>query len=298
MECVFAEAEARRRQLASQFAAHVTDGFLQFIRAPDDLYPDLNFTDRRRTFNDPAHRVTWRTKQVMDFAFLFSYCQPLSEFYMVLEDDIITSHYYLTAIRDFIHMHRGHDWVGLKFTQFMIIGNLVRSATLPRLVQLMLLFREEQPVDFIMSHFLSMMVDAPGPPTRRVPSLFNHIGRRSSLANKTQKLVDRSFRPVPRRFHQRNPPADVVTNMKPHAGHLAAYAYSAAPGLFWGALLADRAECSDWTLLDEFGPSGAVDAQALERLMPFGVQCLRVEVSPNHTGLVAITEIALIEEPP
>ena len=37
---------------------------------------------------------------------------------------------------------RHHDWVGLKFSQYMIIGDLVRSSSLPRLVQLMTMFRE------------------------------------------------------------------------------------------------------------------------------------------------------------
>ncbi|KAF0309654.1 Alpha-1,6-mannosyl-glycoprotein 4-beta-N-acetylglucosaminyltransferase [Amphibalanus amphitrite] len=262
---------------------------------------------------------------------------------MILEDDILSTSRYITAIREFIQMHRHHDWVGLKFTQYMIIGDLVRSSSLPRLVQLMTMFREEQPVDFIMSHFISMMVNAPGLPTRRVPSLFNHIGRRSTLANKTQKVVDYHTNQVTRRFEHDNPPAEVVTNMRVVTGHLAPYAYSVAPGLFIGqpkrgsvgtldvALTRRRrlrrvavvtgqkqqyrlkrgrllaaadlvrvtgtsAECTDWSLLGEFDSSGVVDVKAVDKLVPGGVQCVRVEVDRTYGGIVAITEIALFEE--
>ncbi|XP_043194061.1 uncharacterized protein LOC122366182 [Amphibalanus amphitrite] len=202
---------------------------------------------------------------------------------------------------------------------------------------------QEQPVDFIMSHFISMMVNAPGLPTRRVPSLFNHIGRRSTLANKTQKVVDYHTNQVTRRFEHDNPPAEVVTNMRVVTGHLAPYAYSVAPGLFIGqpkrgsvgtldvALTRRRrlrrvavvtgqkqqyrlkrgrllaatdlvrvtgtsAECTDWSLLAEFDPSGVVDVKAVDTLVPGGVQCVRVEVDRTYGGIVAITEIALFEE--
>ena len=31
----------------------------------------------------------WRTKLVLDFAYLLSYCESLSKFFLLLEDDVI-----------------------------------------------------------------------------------------------------------------------------------------------------------------------------------------------------------------
>ena len=57
----------RVRQLSQEFSSPLAEGFLQIIGAPADLYPNLNFTSRRRTFNDPPARVAWRTKQVRGY---------------------------------------------------------------------------------------------------------------------------------------------------------------------------------------------------------------------------------------
>ena len=43
----------------------------------------------RRTYDLKPGMVRWRTKLVLDFAYLLSYCQSLSRFFLLLEDDVV-----------------------------------------------------------------------------------------------------------------------------------------------------------------------------------------------------------------
>ena len=42
-----------------------------------------------RTYNLKPGMTRWRTKLVLDFAYLLSYCQSLSRFFFLLEDDVV-----------------------------------------------------------------------------------------------------------------------------------------------------------------------------------------------------------------
>jgi len=70
--------------------------------------------------------------------------------------------------------------------------------------------------------------------TRRIPSLFQHIGLISTLPNKLQKLEDSTFRMAERKILNKNPPADVLTTMTVYNDFRPEYAYRATPGFFWG----------------------------------------------------------------
>lgn len=69
---------------------------------------------------------------------------------------------------------------------------------------------------------------------RRIPSIFQHIGWKSTLPNKVQKLKDSTFDIAKRRFKNHNPSADIITTMKVYNDFIPEYAYRAAPGFFWG----------------------------------------------------------------
>ena len=43
----------------------------------------------RRTYDLKPGMTRWRTKLVLDFAYLLSYCQSLSRFFLLLEDDVV-----------------------------------------------------------------------------------------------------------------------------------------------------------------------------------------------------------------
>lgn len=69
---------------------------------------------------------------------------------------------------------------------------------------------------------------------RRIPSIFQHIGWKSTLPNKVQKLKDSTFDIAKRRFKNHNPSADIITTMKVYNDFIPEYAYRTAPGFFWG----------------------------------------------------------------
>ncbi|XP_042891137.1 alpha-1,6-mannosyl-glycoprotein 4-beta-N-acetylglucosaminyltransferase-like isoform X3 [Penaeus japonicus] len=244
----------RALDLSVRYSQEVQTGFLRVIQPPSLLYPSIDFTAIRRTYNDSVARVQWRTKQVLDFAFLFWYAwtRHPSSYYLVLEDDVLSAKHFVTAIKDFVSLHKGHHWISLQLAGFLGIGQLVRCSDLDRLVSFLLLFYREHPVDVLINHWISLMAPEKPPkdrPTRRVPGLFQHIGVHSTLANKTQSLKDNTFRSdsvrpkflqvrhgslVKRRFSHVNPTADVVTTIRQYKAYLAEHAYSSAPGMFWG----------------------------------------------------------------
>ncbi|XP_066938596.1 alpha-1,6-mannosyl-glycoprotein 4-beta-N-acetylglucosaminyltransferase-like isoform X3 [Macrobrachium rosenbergii] len=229
----------RALNLGVRYSKAIESGLLRVLQPPAALYPSIDFTAIRRTYNDPVSRVQWRTKQVLDFAFLFWYVwtrQP-STYYLVLEDDVLSAKHFVTAIKDFVTLHKSHHWISLQLAGFLGIGQLVRCSDLDRLVSFLLLFYREHPVDVLINHWISLMAPEKPPkdrPTRRVPGLFQHIGVHSTLANKTQSLKDNTFSLVKRRFSHVNPTADVVTTIRQYKAYLAEHAYSSAPGMFWG----------------------------------------------------------------
>ena len=44
----------------------------------------------------------WRTKLVLDFAFLLSYCESLSKFFLLLEDDVVPEVNFVSKTMEFI----------------------------------------------------------------------------------------------------------------------------------------------------------------------------------------------------
>jgi len=121
----------------------------------------MDFVLRSRTFNDPADRVIWRTKQVIDFTFLFSYVSnhEISEYHLIAEDDLIVSNQFVTAIRDYVQLKKNVRWTALQFSSFVGIGLLFRSRELEKLSQFLLMFHRDQPVDMLMRTFSAIQVN-------------------------------------------------------------------------------------------------------------------------------------------
>ena len=70
------------------FPRQVESGLIRVICAHPDFYPNL--TQLQSKYHDDRNRTQWRSKQVVDFAFMFSYAHNISSFYIQLEDDVIT----------------------------------------------------------------------------------------------------------------------------------------------------------------------------------------------------------------
>jgi alpha-1,3-mannosylglycoprotein beta-1,4-N-acetylglucosaminyltransferase C len=83
--------------LVSHYPDQLNSGLLQVVTVNASVYPPLE--NLKYNYGDPAERVKWRSKQVMDFAYMFHYGAPLSQYYIQIEDDVITAPNFVTSIR-------------------------------------------------------------------------------------------------------------------------------------------------------------------------------------------------------
>ncbi|NXP27868.1 MGT4C acetylglucosaminyltransferase, partial [Scytalopus superciliaris] len=215
--------------IARRFARHVLLGRLLLIHAPHELYPTLE--GLKRNYNDPEERVRFRSKQNVDYAFLLAFAANLSSYYLMIEDDVWCAKSFLTAIRKALASQEGSNWATLEFSKLGYIGKLYRSSELPRLARFLLLFYQEMPCDWLLTHFRLLLTQKD--PIRFKPSLFQHMGLYSSFQGTVNRLEDDDFQAnaldVPD-----NPPASLYTSMAVFEHYEPLKAYSSAEGYFWG----------------------------------------------------------------
>ena len=105
----------------------------------------------------------------MDFAYLFSYARTMgsSDYFLNLEDDVRPAAVddgpapdFVAGVLAFIDEQNrfNPDWSSLIFSKFLSIGRLWRTSDLPKLVDLVLIAYDKQPVDYIMAHFDMLQV--------------------------------------------------------------------------------------------------------------------------------------------
>ena len=208
---------------------HIHSGLLQIVTVKSSFYPPL--TGLKRNYNDRTERVTWRAKQVSDYVFLLLYSEGMSKFYMQLEDDIIAAPDYMKAVKSYVLIQRG-NWAMLEFSELGFIGKLFKDSDLIRLARYFWTFYEEQPVDWLVRYFKSIMTQKET--HLRKPTLFQHMGSISSFdTSKANNLKDRYFASD---LHSKskidNPPAKIITSLKTHDQYLPHYAYS-SESYFW-----------------------------------------------------------------
>ena len=238
----------------NHYKSFLETGLLQLISVNASIYPPLQ--NLKRNFNDADLRVTWRSKQVVDFAYMFHYSTSLSTYYMQIEDDVITAKNLLASINKCI-ISQSSDWTVLEFSELGFIGKLFRTRDLPRFAKFLLLFYEEQPIDFLYAYFYRLLTQQNSIICK--PTLFQHFGVRSSLSIKAPNLLlDKYFDGVistddlpktrtnnrvpevliniaaePKIFGP-NPPAMVSTTIEIYNNHVPMLAYLKSDDFFWG----------------------------------------------------------------
>lgn len=215
-------------KIVRRYTNLVHDGTIQVIEAPRAFYPPLD--NLLHTYNDSASKRKWRSKQNIDYSFLWLYSQNLSKFYMQMEDDIFTIPGYIDIIKHFIAEQKS-DWTCLEFSELGFIGKVYHSKYLERLAKVVLLFYEEQPVDYIFLYFNILNLQH-----RRIirrPTIFQHVGFYSSLAGKIQPLKDNYFDVIKKTLNGDNPPAKLFTTLKTSPDFPLEISYSHEDGYFW-----------------------------------------------------------------
>ncbi|MEQ2218900.1 hypothetical protein XENOCAPTIV_009684, partial [Xenoophorus captivus] len=247
------------REINSTFASELEQGQLVVIHVSQEWYPPLTgeadvflpgrllklgpccdvifmqvsllFSEGlKRNYNDAPDRVTFRSKQNVDYSFLIHYSAGLGKYYLQLEDDVFSAKNFLTTIRKHIEEQnmKKSTWAMLEFSALGYIGKLYKSSSLPLLARFLLLFYQEMPCDWLMTHFRELM-------TQREtilfkPSLFQHMGTFSSFQGTYNKLKDKDFE----QGVYTNPSAEVYSNISTYQKNLPKLAWEAGEGFFWG----------------------------------------------------------------
>ena len=221
-----------RNTLYKEYEQLNKSGSLLVVDAPFSFYSKMN-----KSLTDQY--VYWRTKQNYDYAFLMDFCAGLSSFYMQMEDDVVPTDNYITAITDFVDAQKDDNWVCLEFSKLGFIGKLYHDRDLKNLAQMLLIFSDSQPVDFTNQYF-NVLTGRRS--ELRIPTLFQHLGIHSSLNHKIQPLKDVYFNVPDKEFRGDNPAA-VVTSSLEHTDLLSPdKAYSRQPGYFWSRRNAVRGD--------------------------------------------------------
>uniref|UniRef100_A0A3B1KI87 Alpha-1,3-mannosyl-glycoprotein 4-beta-N-acetylglucosaminyltransferase B n=1 Tax=Astyanax mexicanus TaxID=7994 RepID=A0A3B1KI87_ASTMX len=168
----------------------------------------------------------WRTKQNLDYCFLMMYAQSKGTYYVQLEDDIVARPNYFTTMKNFALQQPSEEWMILEFSQLGFIGKMFKSLDLSLIVEFMLMFYKDKPIDWLLDHIMWVKVCNPEKDAKHCdrqkanlrirfkPSLFQHVGTHSSLAGKIQKLKDKDFGKQTLHKGHANPLAEVTTSLK------------------------------------------------------------------------------------
>ncbi|XP_073326222.1 alpha-1,3-mannosyl-glycoprotein 4-beta-N-acetylglucosaminyltransferase C-like isoform X2 [Pagrus major] len=216
------------REIKTAFASELEQGQLVVLHVPQDWYPPL--TGLKRNYNDAPDRVSFRSKQNLDYSFLIQYSAGLSQYYLQLEDDISSAKNFLTTIKKRVEEQEAKKttWVMLEFSKLGYIGKLYKSAHLPLLARFLFLFYQEMPCDWLMSHFRELLTQKESILFK--PSLFQHMGTFSSFQGTYNKLKDKDFEEG---FYV-NPSAEVYSDMSTYQKYFPKLAWDAGEGFFWG----------------------------------------------------------------
>lgn len=216
------------REIKTAFASELEQGQLVVLHVPQDFYPPL--TDLKRNFNDAPERVSFRSKQNVDYSFLIHYSAGLSQYYLQLEDDISSAKNFLTTIKRRVEEQNAKkgSWAMLEFSALGYIGKLYKSAHLPLLARFLFLFYQEMPCDWLMSHFRELLTQKESILFK--PSLFQHMGTFSSFQGNYNKLKDKDFEEGV--YH--NPSSEVYSDMSTYQKHFPKLAWDGGEGFFWG----------------------------------------------------------------
>ncbi len=179
-----------KQYIQATYSQFLATGFVQVIEIPPGAYPPL--VGLKRNFGDSDIRVTWRSKQAIDFSFLFYYSRNISDYYIQLEDDVVAAPAYFLKTKRFIE-HQQKPWAVIKLCELGFIGKLFQNIHLEKLAMFFYVFYADQPVDWLYEHFAELVSGSRNIPKIK-PSLFQHIGDRSSLSIKPVVPVrDTSF---------------------------------------------------------------------------------------------------------
>jgi len=232
------DTDFRRRvktDVTNRFPSEVENGLIQCIIAPQGYYPEMK--NLPLLYGDSVPRVIWRSKQSLDYSFLYFHCADLGQYFLQLEDDVIAEDRYLPKIKGFINS-RTSKWSTLEFGARGFIGMMYETKYLASLAKFCRVNFFYMPVDWLFRVFNEVWLYGNEKSNVYKPPIFKHIGTYSSLDGQVRKLEDIKGGAVlinSPRVHKdvSNPKATVDTSITEYvANYPVERAYSG--GSFWG----------------------------------------------------------------
>ena len=170
-----------KAEILKSFGKYIDQGLVTVIEAYPEYYPPL--TNLKKKYGDSNTRITWRSKENVDTSFVMCYCKDLSQYYIHLEDDVISSPSFFPKLQDFINAQGSTFWPMLDVAVQGSVAKVYRSQQLGNIASYFYLMYDEMPTDWLMGVW--RQIKEPKPEDRLPPaSLFQHIGDRSSLKEK------------------------------------------------------------------------------------------------------------------
>ncbi|KAL4673723.1 hypothetical protein H8959_017657 [Pygathrix nigripes] len=127
----------------------------------------------------------------MDYAFLMNFATNYSDYFLMIEDDVKCAPGFVSQIATILSAWERKAWVTLEFARLGFIGKLFHARDLPCFVRFLLLFYQEMPCDYLLSHFRDLLMQKK--PIQFFPSLFQHMGNYSSFEGQLNSLTDKEF---------------------------------------------------------------------------------------------------------
>lgn len=200
-----------KSDLLLRFPSEVESGLIQAIVAPVAYYPSMQKVPL--LFGDSVSRVIWRSKQSLDYSFLYFHCSDQGQYFLQLEDDVITENGYLSKIKSFINS-RTKPWSTLEFGARGFIGMMYDAKHLKSLARYCRTNFFLMPVDWLFRVFNDVWLYGNEKSNVMKPPIFKHIGTFSSLDGQVRKLEDLKggavLAPVPRVHKNANNPGAVI----------------------------------------------------------------------------------------
>ena len=186
-----------------KFTNEINDQIITIIQPRPSFYPDITYS-KDVYFGDSIERQKWRTKQNLDYIYLWYHSLNLkSDYFLQLEDDIFVQANWFDVISQNIQGLAVQDWAMIHFTNIGFIGKLFKHQTLYELMIYAMLELTNIPCDWILDYYLTtkfcphlnpmsnakfnenknlceqqMKIHAP---TRVGTVIFSHAGKFSSL---------------------------------------------------------------------------------------------------------------------
>ena len=276
-----------KEELSKSFNKSMNQGLLTVIEAYPEYYPPL--TNIKKKYGDSDSRRTWRSKENVDATFVMCYCKESSQYYIHLEDDVISSPSFFPKLQDFINTQNVRPWAMLDVTVKGSKTRVYRTSDLGNIASYFYLMYDEMPIDWLMDHWRQVKEQHP---QKRFPpaSLFNHIGDRSSLQEKELSGLRQKepfFDQYDQKYKGLNPPATVTSSIPPHQGK-PQDAYDKGSGFFW----AQNPRKDDYVLIIFNTPTAVQEVfvdtgsyQATGDLLNYGVLQASFEAAEGHPQL-------------